>query len=56
MFSIFKKDTRFKITDDSGFLAIVNPHKYNSFVDENWELPQLFNHFVNEMNFATSIK
>jgi hypothetical protein len=55
MFSIFKKDTRFKITDDSGFLAIADPYKYNSFVHENWELPQLFNHFVNEMNNETLI-
>jgi len=38
------------ITDDSGFLAIVNADRYHSFVDENWELSQLFNHFVDEMN------
>jgi hypothetical protein len=55
MFSISKKGKKNKITDDSGFLAIVNQHKYNSFVDENWELPQLFNHFVNEMNNETLI-
>jgi hypothetical protein len=38
------------ISDDSGFLAIVNAEKYNSFVDEDWELPQLFNRFLEEMN------
>jgi hypothetical protein len=38
------------ISDDSGYLAIVNPGEYNSFVDENWKLQQLFNRFVEEMN------
>lgn len=50
MFSIFKNTIKLKITDDSGFIAIVNADKYNSFVDENWELPQLLNRFVDEMN------
>ena len=38
------------ITDDSGFLGIVNADKYDSFISENWELSQLFNRFVDEMN------
>ena len=38
------------ITDDSGFLGIVNADKYNSFVSEDWQLSQLFNRFVDEMN------
>ena len=38
------------ISDDSGFLAIVNADEYKSFVDSQWELPQLLNHFVDEMN------
>lgn len=42
--------TTFIITDDSGFLAIVNADKYNSFVNEEWTLPQLFKRFVDEMN------
>ena len=42
--------TTLAITDDSGFLAIVNADEYKSFVDSQWELPQLFNHFVDEMN------
>jgi hypothetical protein len=50
MSSIFKKDLEFQITDDSGFMAIVNSEKYVSFVDENWELPQLLDHFIEEMN------
>ena len=39
-----------EITDDSGFIGIVNADTYQSFVSEDWELAQLFNHFVNEMN------
>src|SRR4030095_10823986 len=42
--------TTLSITDDSGFLAIVNADKYNSFVNEKWTLPQLFERFVEEMN------
>ena len=38
------------IADDSGFIAIANCDKYISFIDENWELPQLITHFVDEMN------
>jgi hypothetical protein len=39
-----------QITDDSGFLAIVNAAKYNSFINEDWELSQLTDRFVDEMN------
>jgi len=42
--------TTLTITDDSGFLGIVNPDKYNSFVSEDWQLSQLFKRFVDEMN------
>jgi hypothetical protein len=45
-----QNSTTFTITDDSGFLGIVNSDKYNSFVSEDWQLPQLFKHFVDEMN------
>lgn len=41
---------KFEISDDSGFLGIVNADTYKSFVDEDWELLQLFDHFVDEMN------
>jgi hypothetical protein len=41
---------KLKITDGSGFLALVNAHTYESFVDEDWQLPQLMNHFISEMN------
>jgi hypothetical protein len=40
----------FKITDDSGFLAIVNADRYKSFVHEDWELHELMDHFIAEMN------
>ena len=41
---------RFKITDDSGFLAIVNSDRYKSFVHEDWDLYELMDHFIAEMN------
>lgn len=40
----------FEVTDDSGFLAIYDPEKYSSFVDEDWEFDQLLNHFVDQIN------
>ncbi len=39
----------YKVTDDSGFLGIINPDLYQSFVDENWEFDQLFAHFKMEI-------
>ena len=42
--------TTLSITDDSGFLAIINSDKYKSFVDSDWELPHLLNRFADEMN------
>lgn len=39
-----------KIYDDSGFLGVVNSDTYKSFVHEDWELTQLMQHFVDEMN------
>ena len=41
---------QFIVTDDSGFLAIVNSSAYKSFVSEDWQLNELFKHFVFEMN------
>lgn len=34
---------------DTNFIGIVNSQAYNSFVDEDWELVQLLDHFSNEM-------
>lgn len=39
----------FDVTDDSGFLAVVVPATYSSFVDNNWEFDQLFDHFRQQM-------
>jgi hypothetical protein len=39
----------FDVTDDSGFLALVDPDAYAGFVDESWELEQLFERFVAQM-------
>jgi hypothetical protein len=44
-----------EISDNDGFLALVNNEKYNSFYKEDWELKGLFNHFVEEMNRSNLI-
>jgi hypothetical protein len=38
------------ITDDSGFMGIVNTDRYKTFVSNDWTLNQLFSHFVEEIN------
>jgi hypothetical protein len=38
------------IYDEDGFIALVNADKYHTFVDRDWELDQLMDHFVAEMN------
>jgi hypothetical protein len=40
----------FKISDDSGFLGLVNVDRYDSFVSENWEFSDLKERFIREMN------
>jgi hypothetical protein len=40
---------QYTIIDDSGFLAIIDPYKYNSFVDEDWSFLELKERFVSEM-------
>ena len=41
---------KFKITDDSGFLALVNNDIYNPFFEANWDINELFSHFITQMN------
>ncbi len=38
-----------EVTDDSGFLAIVVPANYRTFVDRNWRFGQLIDHFRQQM-------
>ncbi len=38
-----------EVSDDSGFLAIVVPAAYEGFVGPDWNLDQLFRHFVAQM-------
>ena len=38
----------FKITDDSGFLALVDPDAYDGFVGSDWTWDALQDHFVRE--------
>lgn len=42
-----------KVADDSGFLAVVVPATYSSFVDADWTLDQLFEHFRRQMRERT---
>jgi hypothetical protein len=37
--------TVLEVTDDSGFLAVIVPTAYESFVNNDWQLAQLFGHF-----------
>jgi hypothetical protein len=39
------KQRRYKITDDSGLLALLDPVGYHSFVDSDWTIDQLIQHF-----------
>lgn len=38
------------INDFDGIISLVNSETYNSFVSEDWEIEQLKNHFIDEMN------
>ena len=40
---------QFTVTDDSGFLAIIDPDSYQGFVGEDWTYESLFGHFAHEM-------
>ena len=44
------RTTKFNVYDEDGFFSVVNVEQYKTFVNENWTLDQLFEHFVNEMN------
>jgi hypothetical protein len=40
----------FKVTDDSGFLAIIDPDAYRGFVSSDWTWEMIQEHFRNEMH------
>jgi hypothetical protein len=40
---------QFTVTDDSGFLAIIDPDSYQGFVADDWTYESLFEHFAKEM-------
>ncbi|MGM7648888.1 hypothetical protein ACSVDM_28595 [Nocardia sp. JW2] len=44
-----------EMTDDSGFLGLVDPHTYTSFVGENWTLEMLFERFESEIRQQTML-
>ncbi len=39
-----------EISDDSGFMGIVNFDKYNSFIDENWDFYSVRERIIDEIN------
>lgn len=43
-------DIIFEISDDSGFLGLINTDKYRSFVAENWEFDQVKERIISESN------
>lgn len=44
------KDVRhFDIADDSGFLALIDPDAYRTFVAEDWTYAQIMQHFSQQM-------
>jgi hypothetical protein len=47
--SLAIKKTMLEVTDDSGFLALVVPATYESFVAKKWTLDQIMAHFKGQM-------
>jgi len=45
----------FHFSDEDGFISMVNADKYKGFVDNDWQLGQLFRHFVDQMNDSNII-
>lgn len=41
---------KLEISDDSGFIGIVNSELYNGFVDEDWELEDVLQRFTEQTN------
>ena len=39
----------FELFDEDGVIALVNADRYRGFVDNDWSLNQLLDHFINEM-------
>ncbi len=44
------KIANFEIPSDYGCLALINPDTFVSFINEEWLLEELVNHFISEMN------
>lgn len=43
-------DTLISISDDSGFLGIIDPAKYQGFVAEDWTFGSIQQHFIDQMH------
>lgn len=48
-------DKRLEISDDSGFIGLVNSELYQSFVHEDWELGELLQRFKSETNAGHAV-
>jgi hypothetical protein len=44
-----------EINDYDGIISLVNSETYKTFVDKDWELEQLKNHFIHQMNLNSLI-
>lgn len=40
----------YKLSDEDGFVSVVNADQYKGFVDNDWDMDQLFDHFITQMN------
>lgn len=59
MASIFTMNTPLEMNlffpiDEDGFIALVCPDSYSSFVADNWTLTQVSDHFVEQMNLGNA--
>lgn len=59
MASIFTMNTPLEMNlffpiDEDGFIALVCPDSYTSFVADNWTLTQVSDHFVEQMNLGNA--
>ena len=44
-----------EIADYDGIISLVNSQTYKTFVGENWELEELKNHFISQMNLDSIV-
>lgn len=59
LFSWFKKNEstkqKLEISDDSGFIGLINNDLYSGFVDEDWELEGILRRFTEQTNLGNCV-